>query len=360
MSTAGFCPGPSASGVHRLAGWYRLPIPEKYPPVVKREARLAPGRIDQTTPEAAYPRPSAGDVPASTRQSGTWSGLLAGLVLSASASASEFGGSNYIPGFYGDFQMAVFTPGLFLNNFLGYYGVEGNGISSDMVLEMPGLMGVHEFDSLDGRYLWAIYPAAMYANYGVAATATRDSTFTQRAGPGDMYLVPLGWTWDDDDWAVTAFQGIVAPTGSFSNSQTVNLGRDYWTFDSNVMGTWMFADKAFEISVDAGFMLNTQNDATDFHTGSEFHFDYLLGYHPAPAWALGVAGSYYTQIEGDSGRGAPPLLIDGEAATLGPAVMYTFKAGEREVSVALKWLHEISVNNHLPGDYILMRTMFQF
>ena len=354
MSTAGFCPGPSASGVHRL------PIPEKYPPVVKSDARLAPGRIDQTTPEAVYPRPSAGDVPAFTRQSGTRSGLLAGLVLTASASASEFGGSNYIPGFYGDFQMAVFTPGLFLNNFLGYYGVEGNGISSDMVLEMPGLMGVHEFDSLDGRYLWAIYPAAMYANYGVAATATRDSTFTQRAGPGDMYLVPLGWTWDDDDWAVTAFQGIVAPTGSFSNSQTVNLGRDYWTFDSNVMGTWMFADKAFEISVDAGFMLNTQNDATDFHTGSEFHFDYLLGYHPAPAWALGVAGSYYTQIEGDSGRGAPPLLIDGESATLGPAVMYTFKAGVREVSVALKWLHEISVNNHLPGDYILMRTMFQF
>lgn len=276
--------------------------------------------------------------------------------------ASEFGGSNYVPGFYGDFYMAVLgQAGVYLNNFMGYYHAAGGGDSSDMLLDMPGLIGVTDYRVLGARYALALFPAAMYSNYRTGATAARPGRFTEQAGAGDMYVVPLALSWQGPGWSVLAFQAVVPPSGNYSARRDLNLGRNTWSFDSNVSATWMFDRDTYEISANLGVMANTQNADTDYRTGTEFHFDYLLGYHFSPAWALGVAGSYYAQTASDSGQGVPPFVVDGAFATLGPAGMYTFKTGGgREVTVSVKWLHELGVNNHLSGDYLLVRTIFQF
>jgi hypothetical protein len=272
-----------------------------------------------------------------------WVGLI---LLPGMTVGAELGGSNFIPGFYGDFGMAQLGgAGGYLNNFLGYYHVEG----SDMLLDMPGLIGVTDWKFLGGRYALAVYPALMYARSGHHA----------QGGYSDMYIVPLAWSWQSGDWSVLAYQGVVVPSGFYGAQRAANLGRNYWTFDSNVAVTRLFDDGTYELSVNLGVMANTQNNATQYRTGTEFHADYLVGYHPNSAWALGVAGSYYLQTESDSGRGVG-TVVDGEVATLGPAVMYTFKAGEREVSVSVKWLREIAANNHALGDYLLVRSIMAF
>lgn len=273
----------------------------------------------------------------------TWCGLI---LLPGITVGAELGGSNFIPGFYGDFGMAQLGgAGGYLNNFLGYYHAEG----SDMLLDMPGLIGVTDWRMLGGRYAFAVYPAVMYSRSGQHA----------QGGYADMYIVPLAWSWQSGDWSVLAYQGIVPTSGVYRANRAVSLGRNYWTFDSNVAVTRMFAAGHYELSINLGVMVNTQNNATDYRTGSEFHADYLLGYHLGHGLALGVAGSYYLQTESDSGRGVG-AVVDGEATTLGPAVMYTFKPGDREVTVSVKWLREIAANHHPPGDYLLVRSVLAF
>ena len=276
--------------------------------------------------------------------------------------ASEFGGSNYVPGFYGDFYMATLGgAGVYLNNFLGYYHAAADGVSSDMVLDMPGIIGVTDYQILGARYALAVFPAAMYSNSRTSGSAGSGRRFTEQAGLGDMYVVPLALSWQGEDWSILAFQGIVPPTGTYAANRDLNLGRNSWSFDSNVSVTRLFAGGAYEVSANVGYMVNTQNAATDYRTGSEFHFDYLLGYHFTETVGVGVAGSYYTQTEADSGRGVPAFPVNGESATVGPAAMYTFRGdGGREVTVSVKWLHEFGVNNHTAGDYLLVRTILAF
>lgn len=278
------------------------------------------------------------------------------------ATASEFGGSNYMPGFYGDFGMASLGPaGFYLNNFLGYYHASANGTGGDMLLDMPGLIGVTDWHALGGRFAWALYPAGMYSNATFAATPTSPRKFTEQAGAGDMYVVPAALNWEGEGWSLLAFQGIVPPSGNYSASRDLNLGRNYWSFDSNLSVTRLFAGGDFEFSGNVGIMVNAQNPATDYRTGTELHLDYLLGYHLNPVVSLGVAGSYYTQLEADSGKGVPDFLADGEAATIGPAAMATLKVGEgQELNLAAKWLHEVTASNHTPGDYVLVRTILGF
>lgn len=291
---------------------------------------------------------------------GSW--LLAGLIgAPLLVGGSEFGGSNYMPGFYGDFYMASLGgAGVYFSNFLGYSHATGKGAASDMVLEMPGLIGVTDQSVLGGRYLWAFYPSLMYSNTHFAETASAPRRFTESIGPGDMYFVPVGVAWEFGDWSVVAFEGLVMPTGVYRPSRDVVLGRNSWAFDSNVMATRLFDGGAYEISFDVGYMVNTQNPNTDYRTGSEFHFDYLLGYHFSARGAVGVAGSYYAQTERDSGPGVVGAPVLGQSATVGPALMYTFPLGQREVSVAAKWLHEFTANNHALNDYILVRTVLAF
>jgi len=73
-----------------------------------------------------------------------------------------------------------------------------------------------------------------------------------------------------------------------------------------------------------------------------------------------VAGSYYRQITADTGAGVPAGQALAEYSSIGPALMYTVKLGQKDVTFSAKWLHEFDVNNHIPGDYAILRTILKF
>src|SRR5277367_1874884 len=87
--------------------------------------------------------------------------------------------------------------------------------------------------------------------------------------------------------------------------------------------TWFDPKLGFEVDLTPGVMFNAQNPATDYHTGTEFHLDRLVGQHVSEHFAVAVTGYYYKQIADDGG--AIPLGIDarhftGTGAGIGPAV----------------------------------------
>ena len=79
-------------------------------------------------------------------------------------------------------------------------------------------------------------------------------------------------------------------------------------------------------------------------------FNQFLSEH----FAIGIHGYYQKQITGDSGSGALLGDFQAESAGVGPALLWTTKIGNQEVSLIAKWLHEIHAENRLEGNHFFV------
>ncbi len=86
--------------------------------------------------------------------------------------------------------------------------------------------------------------------------------------------------------------------------------------------TYFNLETGTEVSVAPGVLVNTQNDETDYQTGTEFHLDFTGNQFLSEIFALGVRGYYYNQFTGDSGSGARLGDFQGESFGLGPGFIW--------------------------------------
>ncbi|MEI7840738.1 MAG: transporter [Methylococcaceae bacterium] len=285
--------------------------------------------------------------------------VVASLASSITANAAEYGSSQYLPGFYGDFGMATTSAsGTYLSNFFGYNWAENKTDESTLVFELPGVMHVSETKILGGTYSAGFFPYVLRSTYTTKNDGIKREM--ERGGAGDMYGVPISLAWQWQELSFVAFEGIVVPTGAYDKDRFLNAGRNTWTFDNNFGVTWNPDDGKYDFSMMFGYMVNTENNATKYRTGDEVHVDYSAGYYVLPSLGIGVTGSYYRQVTADSGTGVPADAINGEYSSIGPVVTYTVKMGDRDISFSAKWLHEYDVNNHIAGDYAILRTGLKF
>ncbi|MGD0962178.1 MAG: transporter [Methylomonas sp.] len=268
------------------------------------------------------------------------------------AGATENGGSNYLPGFYGDFQMAVMPKekGFYLSQMFSAYqdpkSVTGN------LLELPGIMYVTDTRIFGANYAVGVWPALQ---------AIKDNTLANnrvRVAFGDPYFMPVSLGWDLGCMHAEVFEGVVAPIGYYEKNQP-SPGGNIWTFDHNLAATFKLP-AANELSFDLGYMNNTQNPATHYTNGDEIHFDYMVGHYLQQDFALGVVGSYYRQVTADQAPADILAKAFSAADTIGPVVMYAPRIGKKNVSMSLKWLHEFDVQGKLPQDYIIWRVYMPF
>lgn len=283
---------------------------------------------------------------------------LAFILTTSFAQATEGYVSRYLPSFYGDFGMGITAAsGYYLDNYLGYRNTDSAGLGYNLGFELPGIVVVTDTKIATGKYTFAFYPTALYHELKVPNTGA--TLNTARGGAGDMYAVPIKLSWDWETVSFGIFSGIVIPTGTYEKSSPLNAGRNYWTFDNNAVFTWHPAG-GYQLSLDFGYMVNTENKATHYRTGDEMHLNYLVGYALNDSVNIGVLGSYYRQLLPDTGSGVGTSGNMGEASTIGPVASYTVKLGERHVFFSLKWLHEYNVRNRDPSDYVMLRTAFKF
>ena len=99
----------------------------------------------------------------------------------------------------------------------------------------------------------------------------------------------------------------------YNASDSVYVGRNYWSFDSILATTWFNPESGTELSAVGGIMVNTENNATNYRTGTELHVDLVANQFISENVALGLRGYYYTQLTGDSGSGAILGDFKGEA-----------------------------------------------
>jgi hypothetical protein len=219
------------------------------------------------------------------------------------------------------------------------------------------VLGAHYSSGAYLPYVWIDVKAEIDTPLG--SRRRKDSA----SGIGDMTLIPAMMAWKSGFWQFNALLPIYAPTGEYEKGRLANPGLNYWTFDPTVGGSYNNDKIGFNAALYGGIAFNTENNATDYHSGSMLHFDgSVQQFLPAGPGFLGVGAEafYLQQVTGDSGSGARFGDFKGRTMGIGPALTYILPRGKDTFIMELRWLPEMSVKNRLEGDYVWLKAVYQF
>ena len=270
--------------------------------------------------------------------------------------------------------------GLAVTNYFAYYGASA---SASRQTPFAGLVTAGIDATTYGDTVAAVYqtPLQLLGGYyavglaipyvwmevkgNVAAGGVTRTVRDTDNGIGDITLYPfmLGWTALGGDLKYDVRLGIYAPTGHFEKGKLANVGKNYWTYEPAVSLSYLSSQIGAEVSAFAGMDFNTENNATDYRSGTQFHLDLTAAEHlPLFGGFIGVGanGFYYEQVTGDSGSGARLGDFKGRTYGIGPVLSYAAKIGKKDLVAEVKWLPEQGVQNRLGGDYIWFKLALVF
>jgi len=281
------------------------------------------------------------------------------------ASGAEGGYSNYVPGTYGDFGMALApTETWTLRNDIYYYDASvdrsvrsGNlevGADVNFLMNFTTLLYKPDVELFGAQFAAGVFVPIVdleidsSLSIGNTVFSARDNT----SGLGDVALIPFALYWNRGNIHMSLAEFIITPTGDYDVNNDINNGLNYWSFDTNFALTYLNPETGRDFSFNIGHIYNTENDATDYQTGQDLHLDVVFNQFLSETFAVGLHGFYLNQITGDSGSGALLGDFQAEAAGIGPALLWTKQVGDQSVSFIAKWMHEFHAKNRLEGNHI--------
>jgi len=288
--------------------------------------------------------------------------------------AAEGGFSHYLPGIAGDIALAAPpAPGFLAANTLWYQTgnesaalLQGRlNLDLDTTTALNVLITTYTLNqSIFGGTLTvgAVVPfgqadlEATISSPGIGSVSANEDSFNL----SDIAFIPVQLNWQAGNLSFKAAHSITAPTGGYSLNETVNLGRNYWSFDTNIAVTWLNSATGTEASIAPGIMVNTENRDTNYRTGTEFHVDATVNQFLTPQLAVGLRGYFYTQITDDSGSGATLGGFKSESLGIGPGFVWSPETAGGRLSFYGKWMHDLHANNRFKSDYAIIGGAWKF
>lgn len=288
--------------------------------------------------------------------------------------AAEGGYSNYVPGTYGDFAAAVEPPTkLTIRSDYYYYKADGGttklsgllALDAELEFNMNFLTILHKpgIEVLNAQYAYGVFiPTVVNVDVdaGISVLGTRVGRQDDVTKFGDIALIPVMLFWNKGNFHFSFAEFIINPTADYDSSALANAGLNYWTFDTNFAMTYLNEKTGQDYSVNIGYNYNTENSDTDYQTGQEIHIDYMVNQFFSESFAVGVHGFYLNQVTGDSGAGATLGDFKAKASGVGPALLWTTKIFDRDVTFIAKWLREYDVEKRLEGDHAMLSVATGF
>lgn len=191
---------------------------------------------------------------------------------------------------------------------------------------------------------------------GVGSNKTSVATAAGRAANeiasfGDTeFSMLLSWRAGDNHWKLSISEFV--PTGNYDKARLPQTGLNRPGLDVKGAYTFFNPENGVEFTGALGFTLNGANNATDYQSGVDLHFEWAAMEHLPFGLAMGVGGYLYQQISDDHGAGAIYGPFRGRVAAIGPIATYQLKAGEQQVNFTARWFHEFAAENRVSGDTI--------
>lgn len=284
--------------------------------------------------------------------------LCLGLLAGSPAQATEGGGGAYPNGAEDFMSGAVPPPGTYFINYFNYYSAnrfnDKDGkrapipFDIDVYANVFRVIHITDLKVLGG--FWGMHVFIPLLKMDVHASPGGSGS---KEGLGDIIVDPVILSWHGKNWHLATGVDIYCPTGSFDKFRVANLGRNYWTFEPILAGTYV-TDDGIDVSAKFMYDFNTRNTDTDYRSGQEFHLDYTVAKRIGN-FSLGAGGYYYQQTTRDKTSG--PVNYDkGMAFAAGPQLKYDHK----NMSFLFKYYFEVETKNRPQGDSLWAKFVYAF
>jgi hypothetical protein len=187
------------------------------------------------------------------------------------------------------------------------------------------------------------------------------SGFRQVDGWGLGDIVPraqLGW--QNGAFSHTVWLQVVTPTGRYSPTFAPNVGLNRPGINTGLAVTYMHEQTKLQFNGAAGFTFNFENEATDYRTGNEFHFEWAIGREITKGLLVGIVGYNYRQLTGDSGPGAVLGDFRGSVDAVGAGLSYTTVIGTTPFIFGLRHYQEFNAENRWEGNQTIASGTIRF
>jgi len=263
-----------------------------------------------------------------------------------------FGAESWLTG-------AAPPPGFFyVNYFGGYLGKLKDGSGESALLNGTTPTVDATFNAF--RFVEMTHFRIFGADYGMHAIVPlvhQSVDMNGAAGAtnvGDIDVDPFIFGWHHPHWHAIAAVDFILPTGAYNvDDPRVSIGAHYYSFEPILALTYV-PKSGWEGSVKLMYNIKTTNPATNYHSGQEFHADYVVGKHIG-GWMVGATGYALKQTTDDTVNGAVvPAAAglwdagrEGQVFAIGPGAAYT---NREHMTFITQWQHETLVRNRFGGD----------
>jgi len=311
--------------------------------------------------------------------------LACALALASTVRAEQSGTGHYISGSTASFIDAFpGQPGFGFENIFFYWNDANVGASHGLPLEGGIALNVNAsvyadtslayyqapIDILGGNpvfavaipYVWAEVTAGSVRDRRSGPPITRTTSDTAD-GVGDIEMWPFWLGWTNGDFKYDVRTAVYAPSGEYNKTALANVGLGYWTFEPEIVFSWLSTKIGTEVSLFTGLDFNTKNTDADYQSGDIFHVDATVAQHlPLLGGYAGVGANafYYKQFTGDTGSSAKLGAFETESYGVGPVGSYTHKFGKTQLVFEAKWLPQMHTQNTFKGNYIWAKLVLMF
>lgn len=284
--------------------------------------------------------------------------LALSLIACATACATEGGGTAYPLGVENFAAGAMPPPGIYGMEFAEHY-------TADRLNDQDGNRVPLNFkitaDVIASRFLWITgqkIAGGDLAFHTIVPLVNLDVTIgnasPKKTGIGDITTgIGLGYHHTPQLHTLVGFD-VFVPTGDYQKNELANIGRNYWAFEPVYIVSYVDPD-GFNGDIKLGYISNLKNNATNYKSGHEFHFDYAAGWGLGNGWTVGAGGYYYQQTSDDQQNNADLANSKGRALAVGPSLKYDSRKGW---FLAAKWQKEMAVENRAQGSAIWLKAVF--
>jgi len=295
------------------------------------------------------------------------------------ASAAENGIGWYLLGLRGP-GAAVAPPvdGIFIQNDIYHFtgaakkeknlplgAYVGAGIEGSVTADMLTVLWMTPARILDGRL--GVSLTQPWGGPTISASATAVPPFGLRQplsvgakDTGSFFGDPVltGFlAWQSGNWYLQTGTSVNVPVGQYDSVGFANMSFHRWAVDPFVAVTWRDPGTGIDVSTAVGYTFNGTNNATDYHTGDEFHIEAALSKAITKEFSAGILGYYYEQTTADSGSGATLGAFRGRAVALGGTIGYDFALNGIPISTRIKVFHEFETRNRLANGTSAFLTL---
>lgn len=200
-----------------------------------------------------------------------------------------------------------------------------------------------------------VYESAAAYAYSGGVFDVNAYYYDYEGGLGDISFIPFMVGKQIGSNHIKTGVRLYAPTGYYRSGSLAQGGLNHWTY-SPFLGYTNVIPGKHEFSLYTGFDINERNTDTDYKSGDAIHMDGVAAMYTGMQTAIGLTGSMYQQTSPDSGTGAIFGSFKAKVFTIGPMIRHT----SGSMNFELKWLPEVSVENHTKGGSFWMNFGMPF